>query len=56
MGDRLNIQDKLDFIDDVDCLGLPAIHHTKWDFYMWLKDLGLRETRNIIFPGLVRLR
>ena len=56
MDDHLNIQDKVDDIDDVDCLGLPVIHHTKLDFYRWLRDLGLRETRNIMFPGLVRLR
>ncbi len=49
--------DELDSIDDdIDCLGLPVIHHTRWDFYMWLKDLGLKETSNIIFSGTVRLR
>ena len=53
---RINIQDKFDAMDDVDYIGLPVVNHINWDFYMWLKDMGLRETRNIIFPGLVRLR
>ncbi len=46
MDDRINIWDNT--IDDIDYMGLPVIHHTQLDFYNWLKDIGLRETRNII--------